>query len=168
MELKKLLYLALGAAVLLMLVLWLWPSETKRVRKVFSTVSHEIHKRGREESMVISAAKAKALANLVAQDATFDLEGRLQGTFGGRPLVQQIIMVRGQAERIEIGFADLAIDFLDKRTASATGDVYLSGLSDALGLAGRDARALETVLEKDAEDGKWRFTLVRILPIVEK
>ena len=118
--------------------------------------------------MVISAAKAKALANLVAQDATFDLEGRLQGTFGGRPLVQQIIMVRGQAERIEIGFADLAIDFLDKRTASATGDVYLSGLSDALGLAGRDARALETVLEKDAEDGKWRFTLVRILPIVEK
>ena len=49
-----------------------------------------------------------------------------------------------------------------------TADVYVRGLSEELGLGGRDARALETVLEKDAEDDKWRFTSVRILPVVEK
>jgi hypothetical protein len=78
------------------------------------------------------------------------------------------MLVRGHAEKIEVGFADIAITFTDERTASVTADVYVRGLSEELGLGGRDARALETVLEKDAEDDKWRFTSVRILPVVEK
>ncbi len=168
MKLRKPLCLALAAGVAAALVLWLRPSEAKRIRRVFATVSSEIRKDG-HEGLVAAAAKAHALADLVANDCQFELDGRLMGgSFSGRQLLQQIILIRGQTDKIEVGFADIAIAFADERTASVTADVYASGFSDALGIGGRDARALETVLAKDAEDGKWRFTSVRLLPVVEK
>ncbi len=168
MNLQKLIYLALASAAVGALVLWLRPSEEKRIRKVFATVSSEIQKDG-PEGLVVATAKAHALADLVANGCDFDFDGhRLRGSFGGRQLLQQIILVRKQADKIKVGFEDLAITFTDERTASVTGDVYVSGLSDELGLSGRDARALETVLEKDAEEDKWLFTSVRVLPVVEK
>ena len=168
MEMKKLIGIAVAAVAVLALVLWLRPSESKRIRKVFATVSRELHKDG-QEGLVVATAKAHALAELVAPESHFEIDEHvLRGVSSGRQLVQQIMLVRGHADKIEVGFADLAITFTDERTASVTADVYVRGLSEELGLGGRDARALETVLEKDAEDDKWRFTSVRILPVVEK
>ena len=78
------------------------------------------------------------------------------------------MLVRNQADRIEVGFTDIVIAIDGERTASVTADAYVRGLSSELGLSGRDARELEAVLEKDKEDGKWRFKNVRLLPVVAK
>lgn len=159
--------LALAVVLVVVVFVWLRPTETKRVRKVFTTVSKEIHKDG-PEGLVVAAAKAHALAELVAAGATFELDGEFLRDVGGRQLLQQITLVRGQCERISVDFADIVISFVDDRTASVSADIYVRGLSDALGISGRDARQVETVLEKDADDGKWRFTTVRLLPVVSK
>ncbi len=168
MEMKKLLGIAIAAVAVVALVIWLRPSESKRVRKVFATVSKEIRKDG-PEGLVVSTAKAHALAELVTTGARFKIDEEvLHGVTGGRQIVQQIMLVRGQADKIEVGFADIAVMFDDERTASVTADVFVRGLSDALGISGRDARQLEAVLKKDKDDGKWRFKRVSLLPVVAK
>ncbi len=168
MEKKTLARIAMAAVAALALVIWLRPSETKRVRKVFATVSREIRKDG-QEGIVVATAKARALAELVATGARFKIDEEiLHGVADGRQLVQQIVLVRGQADKIEVGFTDIAIAFDDERTASVTADVFVNGLSSEMGLSGRDARQLEAVLVKDRDDGKWRFLSVSLAPVVEK
>ena len=168
MEMKKLLGIAIAAVAVVALVIWLRPSESKRVRKVFATVSKELRKDG-PEGLVVATAKAHALAGLVAAGARFKVDEEvLRGVTGGRQIVQQIMLVRGQADKIEVGFADIAVAFDDERTASVTADVFVRGLSSEMGLSGRDARQLEAVLEKDKDDGKWRFKSVSIMPVVAK
>jgi hypothetical protein len=168
MEIKKLLGIAIAAVAVIALVIWLRPSESKRVRKVFATVSKELRKDG-PEGLVVATAKAHALAELVATGARFKVDEEvLHGVTGGRQIVQQIMLVRGQADKIEVGFADIAVAFDDERTASVTADVFVRGLSSEMGLSGRDARQLEAVLEKDKDDGKWRFKSVSLLPVVAK
>ena len=168
MHMNKLVGIAIAVVAVVALVIWLRPSESKRVRKVFAAVSKELRKDG-PEGLVVSTAKAHALAELVATGARFKVDERvLHGVTGGRQLVQQIMLVRGQADKIEVDFADIAVAFDDERTASVTTDVFVRGLSDALGISGRDARQLEAVLEKDKDDDKWRFKRVSILPVVAK
>ena len=168
MDMKKLAGLAIAAVALVALVMWLRPSEAKRVRRVFATVSKELRKDG-PEGLVVATAKAHALAELVATGARFKIDEEvLHGVTGGRQIVQQIMLVRGQADTIEVGFSDIAVAFDDERTASVTADVFVRGLSDTLGISGRDARQLEAVLEKDKDDGKWRFRRVSLLPVVAK
>ena len=168
MDMKKIAGLAIAAVAIVALVMWLRPSEAKRVRKVFATVSREIRKDG-PEGLVVATAKAHALAELVATGARFRVDEEvLHGVTGGRQLVQQIMLVRGQADTIEVGFSDISVVFDDERTASVTADLYVRGLSSELGMSGRDARQLEAVLEKDKDDGKWRFKRVSLLPVVEK
>ncbi len=154
MNMKKLIGIAIAAVAVFALVMWLRPSESKRVRKVFATVSKELRKDG-PEGLVVATAKAHALAELVATGARFKVDEEvLHGVTGGRQIVQQIMLVRGQADKIEVGFADIAIAFTDGTTASVTADVYVRGLSDALDISGRDAREVETLLVKDKDDGK--------------
>ena len=168
MEMKKPLGIAIAAVAVVALVIWLRPSESKRVRKVFATVSKGLRKDG-PEGLVVATAKAHALAGLVAAGARFKVDEEvLRGVTGGRQIVQQIMLVRGQADKIEVGFADIAVAFDDERTASVTADVFVRGLSSEMGLSGRDARQLEAVLEKDKDDGKWRFKSVSIMPVVAK
>lgn len=168
MDLKKLIGIAIAAVAVVALVVWLRPSESKRVRKVFAMVSKEIRKDG-PEGLVVATAKAHALADLVAAGVRFTVDEHvLHDVAGGREFVQQIMLVRGQADTIEVGFADISVAFDSERTASVTADVYVRGLSSALDISGRDARALEAVLEKDKDDGKWRFKRVKILPVVAK
>ena len=167
MDMKGVIRIAFAAVAALVLFLWLKPSESKRIRKVFATVSRELRKDG-PEGVVVSAAKARALAELVAPDARIDLDGRAVRGIDGRQLAQSIILVRRQCDKIEVGFADIAIAFTDDNTASVTADVFVRGLSEALDISGRDAREVETVLVKDKDDGKWRFKSVRLAPVVEK
>ena len=168
MDMKKHAGIAIAVVVAVALVLWLRPSESKRIRKVFATASSELRKDG-PEGLIVATAKAHALAELVAAEASFEIDERiLHEVASGRQLVQQIMLVRSQAERIEVGFTDIAIVFDGKRTASVAADVYVRGLSSAFGLGGRDARELEAVLEKDKDDDKWRFKSVRLLPVVTK
>ena len=168
MDIKKLVGIGLAVVALVALVVWLRPSDSKRIRKVFSTVSSELRKDG-PEGLITATTKAQSLAALVAADAQFELDGHVSRAMsGGRELVQQIMLLRGQADRIDVDFADIAIVFDDDRTASVTADVYVRGFSSELGMGGRDARALEAVLEKDKDDGKWRFKQVDILPVVSK
>ncbi len=165
---KKLIGIAIAAVAVFALVMWLRPSESKRVRKVFATASKELRKDG-PEGLVVATAKAHALADLVAAGVRFKVDEEvLRGVADGRELVQQIMLVRGQADEIEVGFTDIDIAFDGERTVSVTADVYVRGLSSALGMSGRDARQLEAVLEKDKDDGKWRFKRVNILPVVAK
>lgn len=168
MDMRKIAAVAVAAMALVAIAMWLRPSESKRIRKVFAAVSKEIHKDG-QEGLVVSTAKAHALAELVAPQARFKIDEEvLRGVSGGRQLVQQIVLVRGHADKIDVNFADMAIAFDDERTASVTADVYVRGLSSELGLDGRDARQLDAVLEKDRDDGKWRFTQVTLAPVVAK
>ncbi len=168
MDMKKLVGIAIAVVVAVALVAGLRPSEAKRIRKVFATVSKELRKDG-QEGLVVATAKAHALAELVATGARFSVDDEvLRGVASGRQLVQQIMLVRGQADKIEVGFTDIAIALDGDRTASVTADVYVRGLSSELGLGGRDARELEAVLEKDRDDDKWRFKAVRLLPVVTK
>lgn len=168
MEMKPLLKIAIAAVVAAVVVLWLSPSESRRIRKVFATAASELRKDG-PEGLVAATAKARALAGLVAPGARFEVDGRLYHVAeAGRQLVQEILLVRRHADKIEVGFADIAISFEDKATASVTADVYATGFSSELGLSSRDARQLEAVLRKSENDGKWRFSHVTLLPVVAK
>ena len=167
MDMKGVIRIALAAVAALVLLLWLKPSESKRIRKVFATGSRELRKDG-PEGVVVAASKARALAELLTPGAHIDLDGRTIHGIDGRQLAQSIILARRQCDKIEVGFEDIAIAFTDEDTASVTADVYVSGLSDALGISGRDAREVETLLVKDKDDGRWRFRSVRLVPVVEK
>ena len=111
MDMRKIVTVAVAAMALAAIAMWLRPSESKRIRKVFTAVSKEIHKDG-QEGLVVSTAKAHALAELVARQARFKIDEEvLRGVSGGRQLVQQIVLVRGQADKIDVDFADIAIAF---------------------------------------------------------
>ncbi len=168
MEMKKLVGVVLAVVAIAAIAMWLHPSESKRIRRVFAKVSKEIRKEG-PEGLVVSTAKAHALADLVATGARFEIDEHvIRGASDGRQLIQQIVLVRSQSDKIEVGFTDIAIAFDGERTASVTADVYVRGLSSELGISGRDARALEAVMVKDGDDGKWRFKRVAVSPIVSE
>ena len=142
--------------------------DERRIRRLFDRAAELLAKKG-AEPVFTAAGKARELAGLVAPEARFDIpECGVGMAAGGSALARQIALVRAQAQFIQIAFEELRVDFTAEDAAIATADVLFKGTSDLLGLSGRDARELTATLKRDSDSGEWRFTGVRLRPVIEK
>jgi len=159
------------AVVLLALAAAAWyllgGGEERRVRRAFDRAEQAMLKEGPEVAFA-GLAKGRALAALVA-DGGCRLEipeRQVALTLSGADLPRQFAAFRMQSAAIRVAFEDLAVTFPDPGTAEVSCDFFYSGDSDMLGFLGRDARALDATLRKDAASGDWKFARVALSPIV--
>ncbi|MDO5317359.1 MAG: hypothetical protein Q4G65_01920 [bacterium] len=144
-------------------------SDERRVRKTFATAESALCKEGNESPFKMLGA-ARTLAELVEPGCRLEIpERKFSVKLDGGDLAQQIAGFRRQSTAFTVSFEDLNVVFPDKTTAQVSCDFFFRGDSDALGLiAGRDARALDATLHWDEESAKWRFSHIRLQPILEK
>lgn len=143
--------------------------EERRVRRAFDRAAQALLKEGPEVPFA-GLAKGKALAGLVAAGGCrLEIpERQFAQTLGGEDLPRHFAAFRMQSRTIHVAFEDLAVTFPGDGTAQASGDFFYAGDSDALGFLGRDARALDATLTKDAASGDWKFVRVVLSPIVRR
>ena len=116
---------------------------------------------------ITAAAKARALAGLVAPGAHLEIEERnVSLSIGGETLARQIVIAREQTLSINITFEEISVAFPDEDTALVSADVLFKGTSDLLGFSGRDTRELAATLKRDSSSGDWLFTDIRLKAIV--
>ena len=146
----------------------LWNTEARRVRRTFARAGEALRKEGPELPFA-ALAKGRALAALVAPGCRLEIpEREVAWTLSAEDLPRQAAAFRAQSASIRVAFEDLEVTFPDEGTAQATCDFFYDGQMEPLGFEGRDARALEATLEKDAESGGWRFRRVRLAAIVRR
>ncbi len=142
------------------------PSEESRVRKAFSEVAAAIEKSG-AESAFDALAKARSLAALAEPKCEFEMAGRKFVLSQERSdVTSRIVAVRNMASRIHVAFEDISVSFTNDDTAETVCDFFYQG--DDFGLSVRDACSLEATLRKDPESGKWRFSRIHVVNIIEK
>lgn len=161
--------LPLALAVLALGWFLLGDSETRRVRRVFARVEAALLKEEASEHALVSLSRGRDLAALVADACRLDVPDRgFARTFEPRDVPGQVATLRQRSRRMRAVFEDLSVTFPRPGTAEVAGDFFYEGESDSLGLLGRDARALEATLEKDAGSGAWKFVRVKLAEIVRR
>ena len=163
---KNAFVLLLSGVAIFMAWRFLSPSEERRIIKMFDKTSELLSKNG-GEPIITAAAKARALAELVAPGAHLEIEERnISISIGGEALARQIVIAREQTLSINITFEEISVVFPDEDTALVSADVLFKGTSDLLGFSGRDTRELATTLKRDSSSGDWLFTDIRLKAIV--
>ena len=162
---KVLVILALVAAVF---VGWyvFSPSEEARVKETFKKMAAALDKSGTEPNLE-ALGKARRAVALVEPGCTFEAFGRkITLSKASSDVTQRVVAFRMMAATMHFAFEDISVAFTGDSTAEVTCDFFYTG--DDFDLSVRDARAMEAIMRKDPESGRWRFAHVRLSNIIEK
>ena len=118
---KNAFVLLLAGVAIFMAWRFLSPSEERRIVKMFDRTSELLSKNG-SEPIITAAAKARALAGLVAPGAHLEIEERnISLSIGGKTLARQIVIAREQTLSINITFEEISVAFPDEDTRLIAG-----------------------------------------------
>ncbi len=154
------LLLAAGAAFILF-----GRSESDRVVKTFSELE-PLLSQSASENPIASMTKAKKASEYIAPVVRInapELGMRDRGL--SRDDVVRAIVASRRGASYRISFDNLCVRVIGANRASATADVLCSGGVPGFG-SGHDVRTLHATLVKDG--GRWVFSDVTIVPVVEK
>lgn len=162
---NQLVVAGMAALVAIGLFLAFAPNEEKRVRKTFDRVAALLGKEA-NEPMITSAAKAKALGELVTAAFRFKApEIGINQSFDSASISECAAMMRAHEQHITVTFSELTVEFpADKaNTAEVLGNVQVDS-EHHLGFKDKNTRSFEATLKKDAETKAWRFAATTVSP----
>jgi len=167
-KLKHIIIAGLIILIGILVVLYLIPSEEKKVRKQFALLSQYVAKEPGED-LFSMANRVKNIGKLFAEGCEFKIEGDPFYSFSGKYTREEVsgYALRGRSyfSSLSLKFHDLKVEFPEKGTAKVNLTARLTGKSTA-GEAVDEARELECVLIKIEK--KWLFSSLEVVEVLKK
>lgn len=149
----------------IILVLTVFPSEEKRVKKRFHLLSEWVS-RSPEENSFTMLQKMRDIGTLFFEHCELNAPDE---SFSGRYTRQEISAYAGSARshfsQLDLKFYDLHIIFSEKEVAKVTLTSRLIGKSTT-GEQVDEVRELECLLKK--VDNKWLFNQIEVIEVLKK
>jgi hypothetical protein len=142
-----------------------WTSDERAIRRQL-TLIEEAGSKAAAEKPIEGLFKARQIAELFSDPCLLTVESAQHaGSYARKQIQDRVVMVRAAYTQASVSLYDVAIDISEEKTAVVRGTVRLRGRQ-----AGEAAVA--DVHELKAEmrpiDGKWLFTTVEIVQVLER
>lgn len=144
---------------------YLFPSEEKRVKKQFTSLSRWISKDPDEKKLAM-AAKMQNIKSVFAKTCQFEgAAAGFSGTYSPDEIARNAIAARSKFSKVSLKFYDLEVDFPKEGTAKVTTTAKLTG-SATDGDAVDETHELECILQKI--DDVWLIREVEVVEVLKK
>jgi len=167
----KLKHVIIGGSVVLigiLVVLYLIPSEEKKVRKQFDLLSQYVTKEPGED-LFSMANRIKNIGRLFTESCEFKIEGDPFYSFSGKYTREEVsgYALRGRSyfSALSLKFYDLKVEFPEKGTAKVNLTARLTGKSTARE-AVDETRELQCILMKI--DKGWLFSSLEVVEVLKR
>ncbi len=162
---KKYIILALIGVVVIGAGIYFFPTETKRIKKQFRSLTKWFSKEANEQKLV-GAVRIKSLSTLFADRCQFEMPSRkVSGSFTRDEIMTRAAMARSKFKTISIKFHDLTIEFLDAEMAQVTTTATLKGTSSNDDVID-ETHELDCTLQKIQDT--WLFSEVEMVEVLKK
>jgi len=164
-KLKHILIALIAVGLCLFAVLYLSPSEEKKVRKQFDLLSEYVSKDSNENAIAM-ANKMQKLGSLFGDSCELKIAVELlSGTYTREEIASYAARARARFSKVSLGFHDLEVTFPENGVAKVTLTARLTGQTRA-GEQMRETRELECLLEK--KEKKWRLNRIEVIEVLRK
>jgi hypothetical protein len=161
-------YLLIGtlmAIVGIVIVMTVFPSEEKRVKRQFSLLSEWVS-RSPEENAFTMLQKMRNVGSLFDEHCELKTDyPSLSGSYTREEISTYVGSARSQVSRLDLKLYDLQIAFPEKKVAKATLTARLTGRSTA-GEQIDEVRELECRLRKIEK--QWLFSKIDVVEVLKK
>lgn len=159
-------FLLAGAAALLLLGLLLfYPTDRRKVKKVFAHTAEWVSKEGPEGALA-QAQRIPEGEGFFADPCELEAEAyRLSEKLAPREIAQLAVGARSRFDRLELKFYDLEVWFPEDGKAEATVTLRLEGASSG-GESLSETHEMECLLVK--QEGRWRFQRIKLVEVLKK
>lgn len=142
----------------------LWPSDVRAIRSQLKVIEAAGSKE-RGEQQVEGLLRARQLAELFLDPSRLTVESsKHEGVYPRRQIQDRIALVRASFAEAEVALHDVGIEVVAKGTAVVRGTIRLKGARITEPLA--DVQELRAEMGKF--DGRWLFTAVTIVEVLER
>jgi hypothetical protein len=142
-----------------------WPSDERAIRRQLALIESAGSKAAAEKP-VEALLKARQIAELFGDPCLLTVESvQHAGSYARKQIQDRVVMVRAAYLQASVSLHDVAIDIDAEKTAVVRGTVRLRG-QQATEAAVADAHELRA--EMRPIDGKWLFTAVEIVQVLER
>ena len=146
-------------------VVFFFPSEKKRIRKQFATLSRWAEKEG-QENQLIMGRKIQKLRAVLADTIHVEAPAyEASGTYAAGEMAQRATIGRSRYPQISLTFFDMEIDVLDAHTAKVLTTARLTGTSPE-DESIHETHEIECALQKI--EGTWVFTEFEVVDVLKK
>ncbi len=165
MKLKVLILLVVLVASAALAYLYLFPSDNKKIKKQFSSLSGLVSKE-KGESAFAMAYKVNALATLFADKCSFAFsQNAMSGEYTPEEITTQATRGRLQFSKISLDFYDIVPDIKNDIAVVETTVRFHGEIKDSVKVA-EETREVECKLKKI--EGKWKFTDFKVVEVLKK
>ena len=168
MKLRPFLIAGLTVLVAALAVFYFFPSEEKKVRKQFESLSRYVTKEPGED-LLSMANRTQNIGKLFAQECQFNIEGdsfyAFSGNYSREDVAGYALRGRSYFSNLSLKFHDLKIEFPEKGVAKVRLTAVLSGKSTG-GERVEDAREFLCVLQKI--ERRWLFSRFEGIEVLKK
>ena len=164
-RMKRIIIALLFLTIAIFVGVRVFPSEEKKVRKQFKSLSKWVSK-SPGESPITSATRVQKLRTLFAENCRLETHiSWFSGSFTGEELSSLIAQARLQFSRLSLTFYDLTVEFPGEETARVTVTARAEGTTTDGG-AVDESHELECLLGKT--DGRWLFREAKVVQVLER
>lgn len=165
MRMKRIIIALLLLVIAIFVGVRVFPSEERRVRKQFKSLSKWVSK-APNESPITSAARVQKLRTLFADNCRLETHiSWFSGSFTDEELASLIARARLQFSRLSLTFYDLTIEFPGEEAARVTVTARAEGTTTD-GEAVDESHELECLLGNT--NGRWLFREAKIVQVLER
>lgn len=161
---KNLVYLVTAIALVTATCFFLFPNKEKQIKKQLHRLTEYATKQ-QDEPTLTSLKKSAQIGALFADTGILKIHTpEIEGNFSRKELTDRIILARNYFTSLNVSFYDISIQFSAETVAEVLLTMRLLGKMGADDIA--DVQEVRIVIRK--REGKWLFTGVEIVEVLEK
>lgn len=164
-RMKRIIIALLFLTIAIVVGVRVFPSEEKKVRKQFKSLSKWVSK-SPGENPITSATRVQKLRMLFAENCRLETHiSWFSGSFTDEELASLIARARFEFSRLSLTFYDLNVEFSGDESARVTVTARAKGTTTD-GEAVDESHELECLLGKT--DGRWLFREAKVVQVLER
>jgi hypothetical protein len=153
------------ALAVIVAVVYLFPTDTRRVKRQFQTLANSVAKTP-EETNLIMVRKLNKIKMALAETCQFrDPAHDFSGEYAREEIVQRAAGVRSHFSKLDLKFVDLQVTFPQPGAAAVTTTATVTGTTTE-GEAFAETHELECTLQNI--EGSWLLTEVTVVEVLQK
>jgi len=162
---RKYLISGVIALVVIIAVVYLFPTDTRRVKRQFTTLANAVSKTPAESNLSM-VSKLNQIKLALAVTCRFsDPAHEVSGAYPREEIVQRAAGARAHFSKLGLKFADLHVTFPQVGIATVTTTATVTGTATE-GDAFNEVHELECILQKS--EGNWLVTEVTVVEVLKK
>ncbi len=149
------------------LLIWLYfgDNENKKIKKQFARLSDCIAKQ-QGEGNISALYKLQVLGSLFSESCEIEIpKSSLSGTYSPEGLVSNVARGKIMFSKMKLDFYDLVINISGKDAANIIFTARFTATSSE-GASADETREIEAIMKKT--DGKWLFSSLKVIELLEK